>query len=85
MSRKRKIHGEAITDRHIDEWVAEAEAGYDSAVLRKRGRPVRGSEPSQVIALRLSPEELALLDRRAEREGMTRSEVIRIALARMDS
>ena len=81
MSRKKTIRGTVITDRQIDEWVAEAEAGFDPAALSKRGRPVRASGPSQVIALRLSPDELAALDSRAEREGKSRSEVIRDALS----
>jgi len=58
-------------------------ACYDVEALKKRGRgrPGRGAEPSQVVALRLTADELALLDARAEREGKTRSEVIRDALA----
>jgi len=45
-------------------------------------KPV-GAEPSQVVALRLTLDEIAELDARAEREGMTRSEVIREALTRL--
>jgi hypothetical protein len=62
---------------------AEAEAGYDVAALKKRGRgrPGRGAEPSQVVSLRLTAEELAEIDARAAREGNTRSDVIREALA----
>ena len=58
------------------------EAGYDVDALKKRGRgrPGRGAEPSQVVALRLTLEEIAALDERAGREGKTRSEVIRDAL-----
>jgi len=52
----------------------------DSLTKRGRGRPGRGAEPSQVVALRLTLDELAELDARAEREGKTRSEVIREAL-----
>jgi len=37
--------------------------------------------PSQVVALRLTVEELAVIDAQAKREGKTRSEVIREALA----
>lgn len=64
-------------------WEAEAEAGYDVEALKKRGRgrPGRGAEPSQVVALRLTLGELAAIDARAEGEGETRSEVIREALA----
>ncbi|WP_255555840.1 ribbon-helix-helix domain-containing protein [Tessaracoccus palaemonis] len=53
------------------------------AALKKRGRgrPGRGAEPSQVIALRLTADEIRALDVRAEREGKSRPEVIREALA----
>lgn len=76
------INGQPVTERQIAEWAAEAEAGYDVAALKKRGRgrPGRGAEPSQVVALRLTLDEIATLDARAEREGKTRSEIIREAL-----
>jgi uncharacterized protein (DUF4415 family) len=77
------IDGVAVTEEQIAAWAAEAESGYDVAALKKRGRgrPGRGAEPSQVVALRLTADEIALLDARAKREGKTRSEVIRDALA----
>lgn len=82
MGERETINGVAVTEEQIDSWVQEAEVGYDVETLKRRGRgrPGRGSEPSQVIALRLTAEELADLDARAEREGKTRSEVIRDAL-----
>lgn len=77
------INGIPVTEEQIAAWALEAEAGYDIAALKKRGRgrPGRGAEPSQVIALRLTPGEIAALDARASREGKSRSEVIREALA----
>jgi len=81
MPKKNTIRGEEVTERQIEEWVAEAEAGFDVEALKKRGRPGRSPEPSQVVALRLTPEELAALDMRAQREGKSRSEVIRDALS----
>jgi predicted transcriptional regulator len=81
MADKNTIRGEEVTERQIDEWVAEAEAGFDVAALKKRGRPARSREASQVVALRLTAEELAALDVRAQREGKSRSEVIRDALS----
>lgn len=84
MNNKREtINGVPVTEEQIAAWVAEAEAGYDVEVLKRRGRgrPGRGSEPSQVVALRLTAQEIADLDARAEREGKSRSEVIREALA----
>ncbi|HRE00061.1 MAG TPA: ribbon-helix-helix domain-containing protein [Ilumatobacteraceae bacterium] len=72
-----------VIDAQIAAWGDEAEVGYDIGVLKKRGkgRPGRGAEPSQVVALRLTTAEIAALDARAQREGKSRSEVIRDALA----
>jgi hypothetical protein len=82
MTEHETINGVPVTEERISAWVAEAEVGYDVEVLKRRGRgrPGRGSEPSQVVALRLTAQELAALDARAEREGKSRSEVIREAL-----
>lgn len=84
MANGETINGQPVTEEQIAAWVAEAEAGYDVAALKKRGRgrPGRGAEPSQVVALRLTLDEIAALDARAAREGKTRSEVIRDALTR---
>lgn len=67
----------------IENWSAEAEAGYDvnTLVRRGRGRPGRGDAPMQVVAVRLTTEEIAALDAFAEREELSRSEAIRRALA----
>lgn len=81
MAARETINGIPVTEEQITAWADEAEAGYDVAALKKRGRPGRGAEPSQVIALRLTADEIAALDARVEREGKSRSEVIREALA----
>lgn len=83
MTSNETINGEPVTEEQIAAWAAEADVGYDVDALKKRGRgrPGRGAEPSQVVALRLTLDEIAELDARAEREGKTRSEVIREALA----
>lgn len=77
------IDGEPVTEAQIAAWAAEAEAGYDVETLRRRGRgrPGRGADPSQVVALRLTVDELAGVDERARREGKSRSDVIREAIA----
>jgi uncharacterized protein (DUF4415 family) len=82
MENKETINGQPVSDAQIAAWAAEAEVGYDVAALKKRGRgrPGRGAEPSQVVALRLTADEIALLDARAAREGKSRSEIIREAL-----
>ena len=84
MSSKREtLNGVPVSEEQIAAWAAEAEVGYDVETLKRRGRgrPGRGSEPSQVVALRLTAQEIVDLDARAEREGKSRSEVIREALA----
>ena len=77
------INGQPVTQEQIATWAAEAEAGYDVTALKRRGRgrPGRGAEPSQIVALRLTVAELEDLDGRARREGKTRSDIIREALA----
>ena len=77
------LDAKAGTEEQIAAWATEAEAGCDVAALKKRGRgrPGRGAEPSQVIALRLTVDEIRALNALAEREGKSRSEVIREALA----
>lgn len=82
-NKRERINGVPVTEEQIAAWVVEAEAGYDVERMKRRGRgrPGRGSEPSQVVALRLTVQEIADLDARAEREGKSRSEVIRDALA----
>lgn len=72
-----------ISEAQIQAWVDEAEAGYDVEALKRRGRgrPGRGAQPMQVVAVRLSADEVAALDAIAARERVTRSEVIRRALA----
>lgn len=80
---KRRMYGREVSEAEVDAWVAEAEAGYDVDMLRKRmgGRPGRGNEPSQVVPVRLTVEELEAVMERAKREHLNRSEAIRAALA----
>ncbi|MHA6510470.1 ribbon-helix-helix domain-containing protein [Tessaracoccus sp. Y1736] len=72
-----------VSEEQIQQWTNEAEAGYDVAELKRRGRgrPGRGAEPMQVIAVRLTAEEITALDALAERDHVSRSEAIRRALA----
>ncbi len=72
-----------VADEQIRDGAGEAEAGYDVEELKRRGRgrPGRGAEPMQVVAVRLTAEELAALDAAAAKNDMSRSEAIRAALA----
>lgn len=73
-----------VSEAQIEAWTAEAEAGYDVEALKRRGRgrPGRGAEPMQVVAVRLSADEIAALDAIAARDHVSRSEAIRRALAK---
>ncbi len=77
------MRADEVSEEQIQEWVAEASAGYDVDALKRRGRgrPGRGSEPMQVVAVRLTADELAALDAAAARDNVSRSEAIRRALA----
>lgn len=72
-----------VVGEQIQKWRTRAEAGRDVEELKHRGRgwPGRGAEPMQVVAVRLTAEEIAALDAVAEREHPWRSEAIRRALA----
>lgn len=72
-----------MNEEQIQRWADEAEAGYDVAELKRRGRgrPGRGAEPMQVVAVRLTADELQALDAVAARQQLSRSEAIRAALS----
>lgn len=72
-----------VSEEQILQWAKEAEAGYDVDALKRkgRGRPGRGAEPMQVVAVRLTAEEIDALDEAAAKHYLTRSEAIRAALA----
>lgn len=74
-----------VSEQHIQQWANEAEAGYDVDELKRRGRgrPGRGAAPMQVVAVRLTADELAALDAAAAKNHMSRSEAIRAALAQL--
>jgi hypothetical protein len=72
-----------VSEEQIQKWVDEAEGGNDVDDLKRRGRgrPGRGAEPMQVVAVRLTADELEALDSAATKNHMSRSEAIRAALA----
>jgi Ribbon-helix-helix protein, copG family len=76
-----------VDDKQIQEWADEAEVGYDVDHLarRGRGRPGRGAAPMQVVAVRLTADELDALDAAAAKNHMSRSEAIRAALAQLSA
>lgn len=76
--------GAPVDDDLVNRLADEAETGYDvdEIVARRgrRGRPALGSGPSTVESVRLDPELKDRLTRRAARDGVPVSEVIRAAL-----
>jgi len=76
--------GKTLTDADIEAMADDAERGYDPEVLktRKRGRPMLGSRPSEVVPVRLDPDLRQAVEERAESEHTTTSEIIRQALRR---
>ncbi|MFC8528438.1 ribbon-helix-helix domain-containing protein [Nocardia sp. NPDC057227] len=74
------IGGEPVTDQMIQGWADEAEAGYDTEKLRKRGRPTVGDGPGAVVPVRMDAALLRALNARAEQEHVSRSEAIREAV-----
>jgi hypothetical protein len=74
------INGVPVTDEMIQTLADEAERGYDVDVLRKRGRKPKGAGPARVVPVRLDDTLLDALDAQAEREHVSRSDVIRAAI-----
>lgn len=72
-------------DEQTKTWAEQAEVEYDIDELKRRGRgrPGGGAEPMQVVAVRLTAEELYALDEAAARSDMSRSEAIRAALTHL--
>lgn len=78
----RTASGKPITDDLVESLVEKAEAGFDveETLRRRRGRPPIGSGKAVVTTFRLDPELNVALGRRAKRDAVARSSVIRKAL-----
>ena len=74
------MQGKPISDDQVNQWVDEAERGYDPETLSRRGRPGRGSMPATVVTVRLTEEELNELTKTAKARDLNRSEAIRQAV-----
>jgi hypothetical protein len=82
--RYRTKSGKVLTDADIEALADEAERGYDIEMLksRRRGRPMLGAAPAEVVPVRLDPDLKAAVETRAEEDHTTTSEIIRQALRR---
>ena len=74
------IDGVPVTDEMIQEWADEAERGYAVDVLKKRGRRPIGDGAARVVPVRMDDSLVAAVDQRAEKDGTSRSEIIRSAV-----
>ena len=74
------IDGVPVTDEMIQKWADEAERGYDVEVLKKRGRRPLGDGAARIVPVRMDDSLVAAVDQRAEKDGTSRSEVIRSAV-----
>ena len=73
--------GVPVTDELVQRLADQADAGFDTTALRRRGgRPPLGSGPADVVPVRLDPELRAALASRADSEHTSASDVIRQAL-----
>lgn len=77
--------GRTLSDGELDRLAVEVEeADYDVDALktRRRGRPLMGSAPADVVPVRIDPELRAAIEARAETDHTTTSEIIREAIRR---
>ena len=74
------IDGVPVTDEMIQEWADETERGYIVEVLKKRGRRPIGDGAARVVPVRMDDSLVAAVDQRAEKDGTSRSEIIRSAV-----
>ena len=76
--------GRELTDADIEALADEAERGYDVDDLksRRRGRPMLGSAPAEVVPVRLDPELKQAVEDRARDDDTTVSALIREAIRR---
>ncbi|HEY9558939.1 MAG TPA: ribbon-helix-helix protein, CopG family [Acidimicrobiales bacterium] len=76
--------GRELTDSDIEKLADEAEQGYDVDDLRRRrrGRPMLGSAPAEVVPVRLDPELKQAVEDRARDDETTVSALIREAIRR---
>lgn len=75
--------GKVLTDADIEALADQAERAYEVEVkARRRGRPMLGTAPAEVVPVRLDPELKQAVEQRAEAEHTTTSEIIREALRR---
>jgi len=75
--------GVVVTDLDIQRMADDvAKRDFDlSKFTRLPGRPLMGKAVAEVVPVRIEPSIVKSIDRRAKKEGTTRSDIIRQAIA----
>ena len=76
------INGEILTDEDFERMADDvATRDFDlSKLTRLPGRPLMGKAVAEVVPVRIEPAIVKSIDRRAKKEGTTRSDIIRQAI-----
>ena len=76
------IDGEILTDADFERMADDvATRDFDlSKFTRLPGRPLMGKAVAEVVPVRIEPSIVESIDRRARKEGTTRSDIIRQAI-----
>jgi len=76
------INGEILTDADFERMAEDvATRDFDlSKFTRLPGRPLMGKAVAEVVPVRIEPSIVKSIDRRARKEGTTRSDIIRQAI-----
>ena len=76
------INGETLTDEDFERMADDvATRDFDlSKLTRLPGRPLMGKAVAEVVPVRIEPAIVKSIDRRAKKEGTTRSDIIRQAI-----
>ncbi len=76
------IDGEILTDADFERMADDvATRDFDlSKFTRLPGRPLMGKAVAEVVPVRIEPSIVKSIDRRARKEGTTRSDIIRQAI-----
>ena len=84
MTTRRTKTDRTLSDTELDALANEVEnTDYNVEELKKRrgpGRPAMGSGPAEVVPVRIDPELRAAIEKRANADDTTTSEIIRAAL-----
>lgn len=86
MTRHHRAYGTSggveVDDVLIEQVAAEAERGYDDAVILRggRGRPSLGAHAARTLHVKVEPELAQAVLGRADAEGLTISQLMRRAL-----